>query len=118
MRKIWGALVLAFLASQVFTPASATGIQWTSYASIAQVEIIGDAGGFVVYLSGFSDPNCSSNPTGIYVYPNAEGVTPAGVNQMLATVLMAQATGGTISIEYNNTGNVSTGLCYGVYLRH
>lgn len=118
MRKVWVAIALAFLASQVFIEASATGVQWSSDLSISQVEIIGDAGGFIVYLNGFSDSNCSSNPTGIYIYPNAEGVTPAGVNQLLATVLMAQATGGTVSILYDNTGNVSTGLCYGKYLRH
>lgn len=117
MRKALRAIAFVVVASGMSALAAATGTQWTGPLQVAHVETVGPAGGFIIYLSGFSDPNCSNDPTGIYVYPNAEGVTAAGVNQMLAQVLMLQATGGTVSILYDNTSNVSTGLCFAEYLK-
>ena len=59
MRSVWRASVLALVASGAMTVASATGTQWTGPLPVSSVEIVGDAGGFVVYLKGFSDSNCS-----------------------------------------------------------
>jgi len=116
MRQAVRAVALALIASGISTLASATGSQWTEPLQISHIEIVG-SGGFILYFAGFYDSNCSSDPTGIYVYPNAEGVTSTGVNQMLATALMVQATGGTLSMLYDDTGNVSAGLCFGELLK-
>lgn len=116
LRRVRHAIAFSVLVS-ISGVVSATGTQWTGPLTVSAIEVVGGAGGFVVYLTGFSDANCSSNPTGIYVYPNAEGVTQDGVNQMLAVLLAARTTGGTVSILYNDTGNVSSGLCYGEYLK-
>lgn len=117
MNKAVRTLASALIAGALSTLASATGQQWTAPLPVAHIEAVGTAGGFILYLAGFSDANCPNDPTGIYVYPEAEGVTPAGVNQMLATLLMVQATGGTVSLLYDNTSNVSAGLCFGEYLK-
>lgn len=95
--------------------ALATGVQWTPSLTINTVEIV-QSGGFVVYLSGWSDPACSSNPTGVYIYANDLGVTSDGVKAMLAAALMAQAAGKKVTILYDNTNDISAGLCYGEYL--
>jgi hypothetical protein len=117
MKILLRTIVFAVLATGLSGVALATGTQiWTGALTVSKIEAVGDSGGFVIFLTGFSDSNCSSNPTAIYVYPNALGVTPAGVNQMLALALTARATGGTVSVMYDDTGDVSAGLCFGRYL--
>lgn len=116
LRAIRHAIAFAVVASGLSGVAWATGTQWTTSLQISSVEVVGNAGGFVLYLTGFSDSNCSSNPTGIYFYPNSEGVSQTGVNQILATALAARAAGASVSVLYNDTGNVSAGICFGQYL--
>jgi len=105
-------MVLALLASGISTGASATGTHWTGPLTISSIEVVGNEGGFIVYLAGFDDSNCSTNPTGIYIYPGDQGVAQAGANQMLAGAIAARASGAQVSINYDDT----TAICEGIYL--
>ena len=118
VRTIRHAIAFVVVASGLSGVASATGTQWTASLQISYIEVVGTAGGFVVYLTGFSDSNCSSNSTGIYFYPDSEGVTQAGVDQILAASLAARATGTPVTILYDDSGNVAAGRCYCEYLTY
>lgn len=107
-------IALALLASGASAVASATGGQWTGPLTISLIEVVGNEGGFIVYLTGFSDPNCSTNPTGIYIYPGNQGVQQSGANQMLAGAIAARATGTQVSVYYDDT----TAICEGEYLTY
>ncbi len=87
--------------------------QWTAGLTIATVQGVG-GGGFVVYLSGWTDSACSQNPTGIYFYSGNNSVTSDGVKSMLAMALTAFTSGKTISVLYDNSGATGpAGLCWG-----
>lgn len=116
MRNIRYGIAFALLGCGISAVASATGTQWTGQLTISSIEVVGNAGGFILYLTGFDDSNCSSNPTGIYVYPNSDGVSQSGADQMLAAALAARSTGATVSVFYDDTGSAGAGKCYGEYL--
>ena len=114
LRRLRLGIALALLASGASAVASATGVQWTGPLTISLIEVVGNEGGFIVYLSGFSDSNCSTNPTGIYIYPGNQGVPQAGANQMLAGAIAARASGTQVSVFYDDT----TAICEGEYLTY
>lgn len=114
LRKIRRGVVLALLASGVSAVASATGTQWTEPLIISAIEVVGTEGGFVVYLTGFSDSNCSQDPTGIHVYPGQQGVSQVGANQILSVAIAARASGVPVSIQYNDR----TTICEGIFLAY
>lgn len=103
------ALALAFIFA---APAFATN-QWTSALTVSSVQAT-PAGGFVVYLTGWSDPVCNTNSTGIYFYSGNNGMTADGVKASLAVALTALTSGKTVLVLYDDSGATGpAGLCWG-----
>jgi len=113
MRTVVRGIVMGLLASGACMSAYAT--QWTTGLRVTTVQVLPD-GGFWVYLAGFSDSACSTNPTGIRISANALGVTTDAVKAMLAAALSAKASGLKLAILYDDSGSVSPGSCYGQHV--
>ena len=85
---------------------------WTGAREIVSVQVV-ETGGFLLEFAAPVNAACTAaGPNRLYVYPGVHSVTPDGARSLLATALMAFASGMKVNVLYDDTAP----NCWGRYI--
>lgn len=94
-------------------PSSAfCAVKWTGSKTVISVQVV-EHGGFLLGFDSEIEAACTeAGTTRLYIYPNQNGVTSAGLNALLSVSLVALSSGMKVDVMYEN----SNPKCFGQYL--
>jgi hypothetical protein len=107
MKKCLAAMLLGVGMSN-----GAMAVAWTGAREIVSVQVV-ETGGFLLEFSAAVNAACTAGgPNRLYIYPGSHAVTADGAKSLLATALMAFASGMKVNVLYDDTAP----NCWGRYI--
>lgn len=105
--------VIAFFVLLAMPVFALSATKWTGAKTVISVQIV-EHGGFLLGFDSEIEPACTQAGTNtLYIYPNQNGVSAAGLNAMLSASLLALSAEMKVDVMYDNTDS----KCFGQYVK-